>query len=187
MGNQPQQQQPYKQFGEALKKLRANAHRTAAEVSCAVEIDELLLQSFEQGEMCPSEDILILLIQHFDLTEDKADELWSLAGYMGKPDEERYFAHSNDHVGEPMPIGILLNDPRVLYTDMVSVTANNFGVVLSFMQTTGNGSQPLSISRIGMSKEHARSVIELLQKTLDQSDNQKRPPNLLDAPKTPKE
>ena len=34
------------------------------------------------------------------------------------------------------------------------------------MQTAGPGSQPTTISRLGMSREHAQSVIELLQKTL---------------------
>lgn len=178
---------PFKQFGEALKQLRAHAHKTAAEVSCAVEIDESILRSYENGEARPSEDILILLIAHFNLDDKKASELWGLAGYKGQPDEERYFAHSIEQQSDTMPIGIIVNDPRILYTDMVQVMTNNFGVTLTFMQTNGVGGQPLAISRIGMSKEHARSVIDLLQKTLEQAENQHRPPKMISPPHKPKE
>ena len=47
------------------------------------------------------------------------------------------------------------------------------------MQTTGPNNQPLAVSRIGMSKEHAKSVLELLQQTLNQ---QNQSPKALPAP-----
>jgi len=55
--------------------------------------------------------------------------------------------------------------------------ANNHGVIMNFMQGAGSGKSPLAASRVGMSKEHARSVLKMLEKTLDEADkaqNQKQ-------------
>lgn len=173
-----QQQQPYRSFGEVLKKLRAHASKTPAEVSGAVEIEESKLQAFENGEQRPSEDILMLLIQHFDLREEQAAELWKLAGYSGQPEEEKYFI--NDELGgtQTLNVGVSPHDARIVYTDMIQVMVNNYGVIINFMQGAGPGSQPLAVSRVGMSKEHARSVLEVLKKTLEQADNPPQPKQL---------
>jgi transcriptional regulator with XRE-family HTH domain len=174
-----QQQRPYRSFGEVLKKLRANALKTSAEVSGAVEIEESRLKLFEEGQQRPDEDVLMLLIQHFDLEDEQASELWKLAGYSGKPDEEAFFV--NDDQGNPqqVTVGVSPQDARIVYTDMIQVMVNNYGVIVNFMQGAGPGNQPLAVSRVGMSKEHAKSVIEVLQKTLDQAENP--------APKQPKQ
>jgi hypothetical protein len=47
---------------------------------------------------------------------------------------------------------------------------------MNFMQGAGPNNQPLAVSRVGMSKEHARTIIDVLQKTLDQADNPQPPP-----------
>lgn len=182
MGNESKQ--PFRSFGEVLKKLRSKASKTAAEVSGAVEIDESRLESYEKGEQRPSEDILLLLIQHFNLKDEQADELWKLAGYSGKPDDEFFGKDEQQYNGlQQITVGINPVDVRVVYTDMVQVSVNNYGVVVNFLQGAGPNNQTLAVSRVGMSKEHARSVIEVLQKTLDQSE---QPPKQLEDPK-PKE
>lgn len=177
---------PYQSFGEVLKKLRAKALKTSAEVSGAVEIDEDRLKLYESGVQRPSEDILLLLIQHFALKDDQADELWKLAGYSGQPDEEKFFI--NDEQGQPQQIavGVTAHDARIVYTDMIQVMVNNYGVIVNFMQGAGPGNHPLAVSRVGMSKEHARSVIQVLQKTLDEADNppQESQPKLLNDSNT---
>lgn len=169
---------PYRSFGEVLKRIRSTAAKTPAEVSSAVEIDEARLKQYEEGEQRPSEDILILLIQHFNLPDEQASELWKLAGYSGDPEEEQYFM--NDDLGNPqsMTVGVTAHDARIVYTDMIQVMVNNYGVIINFMQGAGPGSQPMAVSRVGMSKEHARSVLEVLQKTLDQADNPPEPKQL---------
>lgn len=173
MGNN--QRYPYQSFGEVLKNLRSKAAKSSAEVSSAVEIDESRLQKYEAGEQRPSEDILLLLIQHFDLKDDQASELWKLAGYNGEPDEEQYYV--NDEVGgaQQVNLGVSQHDARIVYTDMIQVMVNNYGVIINFMQGAGPANQPLAVSRVGMSKEHARSVLEVLQKTLEQADIQQPP------------
>jgi transcriptional regulator with XRE-family HTH domain len=181
MGNN--QKHPYKSFGEVLKKLRSKAAKSPAEVSSAVEIEESRLQKYEAGEQRPSEDILLLLIQHFNLKDDQASELWKLAGYSGNPDEEQYFM--NDEVGnaQQVTVGVTPHDARIVYTDMIQVMVNNYGVIINFMQGAGPSNQPLAVSRVGMSKEHARSVLEVLKKTLDQSEIPYQP-KLLNSPES---
>ena len=178
MGNN---QYPYRTFGQVLKKLRAKASKTVAEVSGAVEIDETKLAQFEDGKLRPTEDILLLLIQHFDLKDVQATELWSLAGYDGLPDQEKFFI--NDEYGDVQQTTVMISaqDARIVYTDMIQVMVNNYGVIINFMQGAGPGNQPMAVSRVGMSKEHARSVLEVLKKTLEQSEI-KKSPKLLSPP-----
>lgn len=169
---------PYLSFGEVLKGLRAKAAKTPAEVSGAVEIDETRLRAYESGEQRPSEDILSLLIQHFDLKDEQADELWKLAGYNNQLEDEQYFINDENGGAQQVTVGVTPHDARIVYTDMIQVMVNNYGVIVNFLQGAGLGNQPLAVSRIGMSKEHARSVIEVLQKTLDQAEIQNVPKQL---------
>jgi transcriptional regulator with XRE-family HTH domain len=190
MGNP--NQQPYAQFGDILKAVMADQHKSVADVCGAVEISKAQLESYEKGETRPSEDILMLLIQHFGLKDAQADEFWQLAGYGKREnvDVTRYFM--NDDFGSPKELQTVLLDPddaKIVYTDMVQVMVNNYGVIVNFMQGAGPNNQPLAISRVGMSKEHARSVLELLQKTLEQADelSANKPTAQLPAPKKEKE
>ena len=65
---------------------------------------------------------------------------------------------------------------------MVHVMVNNYGVIMNFMQGAGPNNQPLAVARIGMSREHAKSVLEVLQKTLDQADEPPAEPKQLESP-----
>ena len=49
-------------------------------------------------------------------------------------------------------------------------TVNDHGVILQFMQQIPNIQQPTIVSRVGMSREHAEKVIEVLTQTLKQYD-----------------
>ena len=169
---------PYQSFGEVLKHLRSKAAKSSAEVSSAVEIDESRLEKYETGEQRPPEDILLLLIQHFDLPDEQASELWKLAGYSGEPTEDLYFENDDDGGAQQVSVGVSAHDARIVYTDMIQVMVNNYGVIINFMQGAGPASQPLAVSRVGMSKEHARSVLEVLQKTLEQAENPTAPKQL---------
>lgn len=156
---------PFRTLGNQLKSIRQKRQESLAEVSGAVEIDPDVLSTFEEGAERPGEDILLLLISHFATKEDVATKLWELAGY--DHDELPAKNSVNDNHGQAQNgIVVLPGDARIVYTDMVHVMVNNYGVVMNFMQTTGTNNQPLAISRIGMSKEHAQSVLEVLQKTL---------------------
>lgn len=158
-------QYPFESLGLQLKRLREKHRETLAEASGAVEIEPDTLNAIELGAERPGEDILLLLISHFGAKEDTATKLWELAGY----DQDELPAQSfvNNAQGQAQNgVIVLPGDARIAYTDMVHVMVNNYGVIMNFMQTAGPGNQPMAVSRIGMSKEHAQSVLEVLQKTL---------------------
>jgi transcriptional regulator with XRE-family HTH domain len=165
--------QPFISFGVALKQLREKTSKSQAEVSGAVEIDQRILISYETGEARPPEDILFLLIQHFNLKNNEAQELWRLAGYNKNViDETEYFI--NDEIGKAKQVhtvSVSQDDAKIVYTDMIQVMVNNYGVILNFLQGAGINDQPLAVARVGMSKEHARSIIAVLNKTLEQADD----------------
>jgi hypothetical protein len=48
---------------------------------------------------------------------------------------------------------------------------NNYGVVMNFMQGGSPNSSPSSVARVGMSREHAKSVLKILQTTLSQTEH----------------
>ena len=150
---------PYSALGSALRAIRLRRKESLLEVSASVEVTGERLALFENGELRPSEDILELLIAHFGAVENEADKLWELAGYKKQDDSQ-------------MQQAFMLTpfDARIAYTDMVHVIVNNYGVVMNFMQSAGQNNQPIAVSRIGMSREHAYSVLEVLQKTLAQAE-----------------
>lgn len=162
--------EPYWALGLELKRTRETRSQTLAEVSGAVEIDVAMLTNIEQGAERPSEDILMLLISHFDLHEEKAAKLWELAGYIDNQKNQQKSAQNNVfELAQPVTM-LMPMDLRVVYTDMVHVMANDFGIVMNFMQAGGSSGQPLAVARVGMSKDHAKSVLDILQKTLAQAD-----------------
>jgi transcriptional regulator with XRE-family HTH domain len=171
--SQNNQEFPYKSLGIRLKRMREKLQETITEVSGAVEIDVQALNAIERGSVRPGEDILLLLISHFGVKEDEAVQLWNMAGY------DQHTLRGDDNIlgddGGKQSAIIMPSDARISYTDMVHVTINNYGVVLNFMQGAGLNNQPMVVSRVGMSREHAKSVLELLQRTLAQSEQKSLP------------
>lgn len=165
---------PYKSLGFRLKRLRESSHQTLAEVSGAVEIDPDILAKIERGEDCPPEDVLLLLISHFDPQEDEAVQLWELAGY----DQSRFPSVPDDLTPNKPIVMLLQPDTRIMYSDMVNVVTSKQGVVMNFLQAQGNG-QPNPISRVGMSHDQAVRVFEALGQSLKMAQQ----PRLLPAPK----
>lgn len=166
---------PFRRLGGSLKQMRVQRQETLAEVSGAVEIDAEVLSAYESGSQRPSEEVLLLLMNHFSIKNEEADKLWDLAGYGKEKTSDANDGTSDDTSGG-QPLVVMPMDVRIVYTDVVHVTANDFGVVMNFMQTGGPGGKPLAISRIGMSREHAKSVLDILQKTLAQSEPRQLPP-----------
>jgi transcriptional regulator with XRE-family HTH domain len=168
-------QLPYEPLGAMLRNLRERNRESVAEVSGAVEIDEQVLDQIESGSQRPSEDILLLLISHFAVEDEKAAEMWQLAGYdKGGEDES-----DREPTGRQQTMMVMI-DPRVMYSDSMEVTANQKGVVLNFSQLSGQ-SDPLTIARIGMSREQAKAVMGVLHQALYDLDNPRKPRQLGDG------
>jgi transcriptional regulator with XRE-family HTH domain len=179
--------QPYLALGTRLKTCRQNAHKSLAEVSGAVEIDAEMLESIENGEFRPTEDILLLLINYFNVQGPEAAKLWQLAGF-DDPRAADQFGTGEDQQQMRQPITMTISpamDTRVIYTDMVHVMVNNYGVVINFMQAGGSDNQPVAVARVGMSREHAESVVQVLQQTLG-NNGQQGPHLLSDGSDTPR-
>lgn len=154
---------PFTTLGKHLKYIREQQDESLAEVSGAVEIEERRLERIEAGRERPSEDILLLLISHFDMNEQQAVRLWELADYGDelpdqiKPDVEQLM---NKQV-----VMLLATDTRTLYSDGIQATANKAGVTLSFTQANGPDSSN-TVSRVGMSLEQAQQVIREIQSAI---------------------
>jgi transcriptional regulator with XRE-family HTH domain len=166
---------PFRSLGKQLKAFRDRAKETLAEASGAVEVDVKQLARYELGQVRPSEDVLLLLISHFALLDDEAVKLWELAGYGMTKLPLSHAAGDN----QGRQSSELTSDKRILFTDVVDVIVNSYGVVMSFMQSSGGpDGKPVPVARVGMSREHAKSVLQILQVTLSQTERS--------APRLPK-
>ncbi len=170
---------PFAALGNALRAMRERAKESVTELSSAIEVSDDRLSRFENGELRPSEDILELVIAHYALGDREADKLWDLAGYAKKQD---LLHHIEDPNFNQQAVMVMPFDARVVYTDMVHVMVNNYGVIMNFMQGAGPNNQPLAVARVGMSREHAKSVLEVLQKTLSEADNPTNTTKFLQSP-----
>jgi DNA-binding XRE family transcriptional regulator len=164
MEERKSQKSPYRPLGRRLKALREKANESLAEVSGAVEIDVRELASFELGQSRPNEEVLLMLISHFSAQDEEAVQLWELAGYGVTK------ISSAQMISDISVSNQTTNPTPILFTDVVDIMVNNYGVVMNFMQSSGPNSKPSTVARIGMSREHAKSVLQILQVTLSQTE-----------------
>jgi len=160
-----------KKLGAKLRFYREVAKKDVRDVSEAVELDTGTLVNIEAGKTEPDEETLALLMSHFNLLEDQAVELWQIAGYdtleLGsiEMNEDKAGEPSKDETPKELRIN-LPSDVKVMYTDMAQIMTNKYGIVVQFIQNApGNNAQ--IVSRVGMSKEHAKSLVKILQKNLE--------------------
>jgi transcriptional regulator with XRE-family HTH domain len=167
MEDKRSQKSPFRPLGRQLKALRDKANESLAEVSGAVEIDVRLLASFELGQTRPTEEVLLLLISHFGARDDEAVKLWELAGYGVSKIAAAQMSSDNSSAQNPSKTS---DAKPILFTDVVDIMVNNYGVVMNFMQSSGPNSKPNTVARVGMSREHAKSVLQILQVTISQTE-----------------
>lgn len=173
---------PFKNLGLQLRVLRESKRESVAEVSGAVEIDADTLQRIETGVDRPSEDILLLLISHFGLNEERANELFKLAGYTHSLED----VEDSSQADVRQPAVMIMIDPRIMYSDTIEVVADNKGVVLNFGQNSRQG-VPLVISRIGMSHTEAKALMGLLHQALYNFENPQNPRQITGGTEAPSE
>lgn len=160
--NQPSiSPKPFEKLGEQLKNLRQSSKESLAEVSGAVEIEEHVLEKFEAGFERPDEDILNLLINHFQLKDGKANQLWELAGYSLERITEEAVIIEEAMAAAKQLIMVLATDGRTIYTDGVSIDCNKSGLQMTFTQSNSHTSA-MAISRLGMSYDQAAEVMKAL-------------------------
>ena len=69
-------------------------------------------------------------------------------------------------IKDQFQVSINLDTTPILYTDNINISANKDGVVLNVIQRLGPTNQMRIVSRIGMSREHAKNLIEKLGQLL---------------------
>ncbi len=77
---------------------------------------------------------------------------------MDEKDKKTQHRHLNINV-DPMRT-------PVLYADSIRLTSNENGMVLDIAQSVAGTNQAVVVSRIGMSREHAKKLAELIGKQL---------------------
>ena len=160
---------PYMALGAKIKHFREQWSQSLGEVSGTLEIDEKILREIEDGQTLPPEDLLNMLINHFLLTEDQADELRQLASLERDQTAEGLLGGLEDMIMKQIVMYLPI-DSKIVYTDSMNATVNKHGVTLQFFQNAGPNKQPVSVSQVGMSRDHAERVIEVLTKTLKDYD-----------------
>ena len=166
-------EQPFKAFGAKIKHFREQWKQSLDEVSNTLEINEILLQEIESGKILPSDNLLNMMINHFLLTEEQSDELRQLANLHDSQSPESLAGGIEDMVMKQIVMYMPL-DQKVAYTDGMNVTVNRHGVVLQFTQTQESKIKPVVVSQVGMSREHAEKVVEVLSKTLKEHNRGRR-------------
>ena len=68
--------------------------------------------------------------------------------------------------GQELSVEINPETTPIFYTDSISMTANNDGLVLDVMQRIGNTNKAKIVSRVGMSREHAKKFASELSRLL---------------------
>ena len=69
-------------------------------------------------------------------------------------------------------IDVNLDSTPVLYTDNVFMSTNEFGVMLDVAQKLGPTNKLRIVSRVGMSREHAKKLVNELGKLLAMTEGQ---------------
>lgn len=78
---------------------------------------------------------------------------------------------------EELNVNINLDTTPVLYTDNISISANEDGLMFDFLQRVGNTNQARVVSRIGMSRVHAKKFTAELSKLLAITEGQAKTGN----------
>lgn len=162
--------EPYSSLGAKLKHLRTQWQQSVQEVSNTLEIDENTLIAIEAGKTIPSENMLEMFISHFLLTDEQANDLRQIADNYKEQATDVLTSGIEDMLMKQI-IAYAPVEGKILYTDSMQATVNKNGVVLQFMQNSGvqNGQpQQVLVNRVGMSREHAERMLEVLRTTLDQ-------------------
>lgn len=162
-----QPNEPFITLGKHLKFVREQLRRSLAEVSGAVEIEELTLERIEAGLERPAEDILLLLISHLGVQDQEAVQLWELADYDGEVPEQIRPDPTNGLLspGNKSIVMLMALDMRTVYSDGLDINYNQAGITLNFTQTSGQP-QAMPVARIGMSYDQAARVLQNLQQAL---------------------
>lgn len=168
-------------LGKKLEEHRKSQHESITFVANSIKIDRTYISKLENGHERPSQEVLNKLISHYSLTGVEATRLWTLAGYREGmvAMERKEVNYMNGQNGSQLVKGSqtvdlqikVPEDKLILYTDSVIVTQGQFGIVFNFAQALGPTNQQMVVSRIGMSKEHAKALLKVLEQEVHRNES----------------
>jgi len=79
---------------------------------------------------------------------------------------------AKEQPNQQFQVNVNLDTTPILYTDSINMNTNPDGIVLDIMQRLGPTNQVRIVSRIGMSREHAKKFVEKLSKLLALTEGQ---------------
>lgn len=147
------------------------AGKSITETARELGIDRTYLSRLENGHERSSNLLLNQLISHLSLSEEEAIELSYLAGYRGESlvvgKEVKSVAPDVVKGENSTQVQVNVSDKTpILYTDSVFLTSNQYGLVFNVAQNMGQNNQQVVVARVGMSREHAKALLEVLGKHL---------------------
>ena len=75
---------------------------------------------------------------------------------------------------QKVEVNLNLDTTPILYTDNIFMSSNEYGLVLDIGQNVVGTKQLRIVSRVGMSREHAKKFIEELGRLLAMTEGQKQ-------------
>lgn len=166
-------------LGLRLKSFRISKNLNSKNVANSININRSYLSKIENGHEKPSREVLDNLIRHYSLSVVDAAELYLLAGYKDASADAPTFQGGNNmenpqnqKVQDPGPgFQVNVGNTTVFYTDSAYVTTSQWGLVIDFAQGVGPTNQQNVVSRVGMSKSHAKALAEVILKKLSEEDS----------------
>lgn len=160
-----------KRFGGKLKRYRIRAgYENLQKAADALGVDRSYLSKLEAGLSNPSSRFFNEMAALYRLTPEETFDLINLIGFR-----KEVITVAEQKQGEPQfgpQIAIPQARAEILYSDAVQVDVNEFGVVLNFAQRLGPSNKQIVVSRVGMSKEHVRALIKIIESLLERQKGQ---------------
>lgn len=173
------------EFNTFLQEKRKELGYSVRQLAKLTGVNYSLYSKFENGLRNPTDIQLSRLAERLGVDKEK---LMRLAGRLDEQKTTVKSIKTGDVLGKrgakfPMSrgtekenninIAVPPNTP-VLYTDSVYLTVSPYGVVLNFAQHLGSTNQQNIVSRVGMSKIHARILVERLSDLLNKDTSVKQ-------------
>jgi transcriptional regulator with XRE-family HTH domain len=155
-------------IGNIIRGFRQQRHQTLVDLAKALNIDRAYLNKIELGQVKPSAKLLDKILVHFSVEDNLATKIKQAAGHVplvvSEAGKEKAMG-DQAQVAVPQQEAMLNINPMqtpVLFTDSTFVSSSDYGLVLDVAQMVG-GQQHNVVARIGMSFEHAKKLIEVMQ------------------------
>lgn len=166
----------YKDFAKMIKSLRTSANESLPVVASALGIDKSYVSKLENGHLKPTIKLLEKIIAHYSPSEEEIRNLYITAGY-GAGIKITSEGEGVTRMEDKIPGSKVANDSAaevnvpnnmpVLYTDSIFINSNPFGTTIEFATRLGTTNKHQVVARIGMSIEHLKKFIKVLEKHLE--------------------